>query len=289
MKTLITGGGGQVAAALVASAPQDCRLWAPPRAELDICEVAAVKDAIGRFEPDVIINTAAYTAVDRAESEAAIAVRVNADAVGTLARSAADHGARLVHISTDFVFDGSANMPYRTDAAAAPINVYGRSKLAGEQAALAIPDSLVVRTAWVYGATGANFVKTMLRLMRREAEIRVVNDQIGTPTHAASLARTLWQLARRNAAGVLHATDAGVASWYDFAVAIAEEACAMGLIHRPVSVLPIMTADYPTPARRPQFSVLDKSATWQLLGARAAHWRVELREMLQTLGAFDRE
>jgi dTDP-4-dehydrorhamnose reductase len=182
-----------------------------------------------------------------------------------------------VHVSTDFVFDGKASSPYAPDAPTRPLGVYGATKRDGEIAAGA--DALIVRTAWVYAAAGNNFVRTMLRLMAERDEVRVVADQIGTPTHAASLARAIWALAAAGSTGHYHWTDAGAASWYDFAVAIQEEALALGLLSRAVPIVPIRTVDYPTPAQRPAFSILDKTTTWAITGP-ARHWRAELRDCL---------
>lgn len=283
MKVLVTGAAGQLGQALRGTAPAGVDLVALDRARLDLADLPAIERAVAHYRPALIVNAAAYTAVDKAESEPALAHRLNAEAPGALAAAAARHGARLVHISTDFVFDGRNSEPYRPDHPTAPLGVYGASKQAGEAAVLAAdPGALIVRTAWVHAAHGNNFVKTMLRLMAERPEVRVVADQIGTPTHAVSLARALWALAACEARGVLHVTDAGVASWYDFAVAIQEEALALGLLTQAVPVRPITTADYPTPARRPAYSVLDKTATTALIGA-AAHWRVELRAMLAML------
>jgi dTDP-4-dehydrorhamnose reductase len=253
------------------------------RRDLDISDREAVANYVSRAKPDVIINTAAYTAVDKAEGEQALADAINGSAVAYLAESATANNARFVHISTDFVFDGTAHAPYTPEAPTNPLSVYGRSKLAGERAALAHQTALIIRTAWVYAAHGNNFVKTMLRLMAERDEVRVVTDQISTPTHATSLARSVWGLIAAEAKGIYHATDAGTASWYDFAVAIQEEALALGLLDRAVPVIPIPTSAYPTPAKRPHYSVLDTSATWDALGVPAAHWRVELRTMLQQL------
>jgi dTDP-4-dehydrorhamnose reductase len=274
MKVLIAGAAGQLGRALQASAPAGVTVIAPPEADFDITSAAAVAAAIARAAPDLVINAAAYTAVDKAESEPDLARRINADAVANLAA----HAPRLVHVSTDFVFDGSASQPIAPDAPPSPVSVYGATKLAGEIAAG--PNALIVRTAWVYAAQGSNFVHTMLRLMRERPEIRVVADQIGSPTHAASLARAIWALAGQK--GLFHWTDAGVASWYDFAVAIQEEALAIGLLDKAATIIPIRTADYPTPARRPAYGVLDKSATWGITGP-AAHWRSELRLCLAAI------
>ena len=280
MKALIAGSGGQLGRALVAGLPAGAEAVAPPEAEFDITDAARVAAVVAASGATVLINAAAYTAVDKAESDEAAARRINVEAVATLAAAARAAGMGFVHVSTDFVFDGTASRPYPPDAAPNPLGVYGWTKLGGERAAvLAHPDALIVRTAWVYAAAGNNFVRTMLRLMAERPEIRVVADQIGTPTHAATLARTIWALAAAAQTGVFHATDAGVCSWYDFAVAIAEEALALGLLTRAVPVIPIATSDYPTPARRPAFGVLDKTTTWAMTGP-ARHWRAELRDCL---------
>jgi dTDP-4-dehydrorhamnose reductase len=284
VKALVFGAGGQVGRALMETAPRGCEIRAFDRASCDIAEPGAAEHLIREARPDLVINAAAYTAVDRAESEPDLAEAVNAVAPDRIAAASAAVGARQVFISTDFIFDGSSSRPYRPDDPPAPLGVYGRTKLAGESAVRAAdPQALIVRTAWVHAATGANFVNTMLRLMRDRDTVSVVADQVGTPTYARSLASAIWTLAEANAAGTYHFTDAGVASWYDFAVAIFEEGRAAGLLERPVSVIPISTADYPTAARRPAFSVLDKSATWPLLGGPAPHWRANLREALKEL------
>jgi dTDP-4-dehydrorhamnose reductase len=281
VKVLVTGAAGQLGRALVAAAPADCACIAVGRAELDLADAAAIRRMIGRHAPDLVINAAAYTAVDRAESEETLARAVNADAVGTLADALRQDGGRLVQVSTDYVFDGESTRAYRPDAARNPQSSYGRTKAAGEDAAG--PDATILRTAWVYGAGGANFVSTMLRLMRERDEVRVVADQIGAPTWTGGLAQVLWRLALSRASGTFHYSDAGVASWYDFAVAIQDEALALGLLDRAVPIVPIGTGDYPAPARRPAFSLLDSSATRSALGLPAVHWRANLRRMLAEL------
>jgi dTDP-4-dehydrorhamnose reductase len=281
MKVLITGANGQLGRALQATVRLGVSIIAAGSAELDIGDAAAVDALLSAERPDAIFNAAAYTAVDKAESEEALAMRINAEGVANLARGAAAVGARLVHVSTDFVFDGRSGIPYAPEAPTAPLGVYGRTKRQGEIATG--PDALIVRTAWVYGSQGGNFVRTMLRLMAERDEVRVVADQIGTPTFAASLADALWRLHAAGAKGLFHYTDSGAASWYDFAVAIQEEALAIGLLARAVPVIPIATSDYPTPAARPHYSVLDKSATFALLGGAAPHWRVNLRKMLKDI------
>ena len=283
MRVLIAGSGGQLGRALQASAPTGWTIIAPPEAEFDITDPDAVARVVSAAVPDAVINAAAYTAVDKAESEPALAQRVNVNAVGLLAAAARNAGAAFVHVSTDFVFDGTAHSPYAPLAAANPLGVYGRTKLEGEQAAQELHGRpLIVRTAWVYAAHGQNFVRTMLRLMAERDEVRVVADQIGTPTHVPTLAHTLWTLIEGGHTGIFHATDAGVASWYDFAVAIRDEALAAAVLSRPVKVTPIRTVDYPTPATRPPYGVLDKTETWKIVGP-ANHWREELRACMKEI------
>lgn len=286
MKALIFGASGQLGRALARTAPPGTDLVALDRAQCDVTDPDAVARAIAAAAPDLVLNAAAYNAVDKAEAEPEAARQLNALAPGHIAAAARAAGARTVHVSTDFVFDGAASVPYRPEDAAAPCSVYGTTKLAGERAVVAADaDALIVRTAWLYAPEGANFVNTMLRLMGERAEIGVVADQIGTPTWAPSLAAALWSLADKGAHGLIHYTDAGVASWYDFAVAIEEEARASGLLAKPVTIRPIATADYPAAARRPAFSLLEKEATWGLLGESAPHWRVNLRRNFQELKA----
>ena len=277
MKLLIAGAGGQLGRSLQACIPAGSSAIAPPEAEFDITDAVRVARVIAASGATHLVNAAAYTAVDKAEADLETARRINVDAVATLANAARAAGLGFIHVSTDFVFDGTASTPYAPAAATSPIGVYGETKRDGELAAGA--DSLIVRTAWVYAAAGNNFVKTMLRVMAERPEVRVVADQIGTPTHALGLARAIWTLATSGAKGHYHWTDAGAASWYDFAVAIQEEALALGMLERGVPVIPIRTADYPTPAKRPAYSVLDKSSSWAITGP-ANHWRSELRACL---------
>jgi len=283
MKILIVGGNGQLGRGLAASAPHDAEIVSHDIDTLDITDEASVRRCVAAVKPALLFNAAAYTAVDKAESEEDIALAANGTAVGYLAAAARDEGARFVHVSTDFVFDGTQGIPYAPGDATNPVSAYGRTKLAGEQAAG--PDALTVRTAWVYAPNGGNFVRTMLRVMRERPEVRVVADQIGTPTYAPGLASALWTLAGKDLSGIYHYTDSGAASWYDFAVAIQEEALAVGLLDHAVPVIPIATSAYPTPARRPHYSVLDKSSTFAALGAPAPHWRTNLRTMLGQIAA----
>ena len=285
MKVLITGAAGQVGRALLACAPSGVDSIPFTRTELDIGDGRAVADRVRRSAPDVIINAAAFTAVDRAETEPAEAYRVNAEGAGHLARAARESRAVLIHLSTDFVFDGASSTPYRPESPTRPLSVYGQSKLAGEIAVLERePErAVVLRTAWVYAAQGKNFVRTMLRLMRERGSVRVVADQFGTPTAAHSVANAIWAIiARPEVRGIHHWTDSGVASWYDFAVAIAEEATELELLSAKPAVTPITTADHPTSARRPAYSVLDTTSLFAL-GLAPVHWRVRLRTVLHEI------
>ncbi|WBO24510.1 dTDP-4-dehydrorhamnose reductase [Sphingomonas abietis] len=283
MKALIVGSKGQLGHGLAATAPRGVEIVGHDVDTLDITDAASVAAVVAAEKPDLILNAAAYTAVDKAESDESAAYAVNATAVGLLADAARRQGARLVHVSTDFVFDGQAGFPYAPDAAANPLGAYGRTKLAGEH--LAGEDALIVRTSWVYAPTGGNFVRTMIRLMGERPEVRVVADQIGTPTYAPGLAAALWTMADMGVTGIHHYTDAGVASWYDFAIAIQEEAREAGLLSSAVPVIPIATADFPTPAKRPSYSVLDKSSTFAALGGPTSHWRAHLRTMIAEIVA----
>ncbi|MEH6593873.1 MAG: dTDP-4-dehydrorhamnose reductase [Halioglobus sp.] len=284
-KVLITGAGGQLGQELQLSAAPGADCVAVTRAQLDIGDAAAVAAFIGEEKPHLVINAAAYTAVDKAESEPEVATRVNAVGPENLARACRDSGARLIHVSTDFVFDGRSSSPYGPGSPTSPLSEYGRGKLQGELAVQQLlPDALIIRTGWVYSRFGGNFVKTMLRLMAEREELSVVVDQVGTPTWANGLAKAIWAASDlRGLNGIYHWSDAGVCSWYDFAVAISEEASAMGLLARGAKVLPIPGSSYPTPATRPEFSVLDKASSWQDFQLEGVHWRTQLRLMLQDL------
>ncbi len=285
MKILVLGGGGQVARAVAASAPTHHSVLVKSRQDLDIANESQLMSAVAGSGADWIINGAAYTAVDRAESEAEMARQINETAVGVMARAAARSGCRLLHLSTDFVFDGRLNRAYLPTDRTNPLSVYGATKLGGEQQVLEHGrDAIVLRTAWVYASAGRNFALTMLRLMRVRDEVRVVADQIGTPTWATGIAQAIWGLIdSAAAAGMYHWTDLGIATWYYFAVAIQDEALARGLLSRAVPVIPISTADYPTPATRPAFSVLNTESTRDTVKTPARHWRHNLRMMLDEL------
>ena len=285
-KVLLLGAGGQLGSELRGSQPETgVELVAAGRGQLDLAD-AGITQAIVELAPDVVINAAAYTAVDRAESEAEHCHLINDTAVGRVAEAVNSAGARLIHVSTDFVFDGRQSHPYRPDDGVNPLGVYGESKWRGEQAVRSVlgDAAVILRTAWVYSAHGNNFVKTMLRLMGERDQLGVVADQIGTPTWAGGLARAIWRIVEApNVQGTHHWTDAGAASWYDFAVAIYEEGRRLGLLQRDVHVAPIPTEAYPTPASRPAYSVLDKQSLWDALQIEGVHWRQQLTIMLQEL------
>jgi dTDP-4-dehydrorhamnose reductase len=281
---LVLGGGGQVAGAVCAALPAQHHVVVKTRAELDIGDAAAVARELSQSGAQWLINAAAYTAVDLAEDQPAQAIAVNDTAVAVLAKACAASDCRLLHLSTDFVFDGASNRAYLPSDAANPLSVYGASKLGGERHALHGGANVVLRTAWVYAAAGRNFVLTMLRLMRDKDRLNVVCDQIGTPSWSRGIAAAIWGLIAVDAPGGLyHWTDLGVASWYDFAVAIQDEGLARGLLSRAVPITPILSAGYPTRAQRPAFSVLDSTATRELINVPARHWRHNLRTMLDEL------
>jgi dTDP-4-dehydrorhamnose reductase len=292
MRVLITGASGQVGRALLALAPSAATVAALTHRDLDLTDAQAVQATVARFRPDLIINAAAYTAVDLAESQPELAHAVNALGPKYLAASALALGAcRLLQVSTDYVFDGSARLPYTPTDTPRPLNVYGRSKLQGEQAVLeTLPlDAVVVRTSWVYAPQGKNFMLTMLRLMRSSGAVRVVADQFGSPTLADSVAAVLWRAGELPGAhGIFHWTDAGVISWYEFACAIAQEAVALGLLKQSPQVTAIRSAEFPAAASRPERSALDCADTQRRLGLPQIPWRSNLRTALSRLRELER-
>lgn len=281
---LITGANGQLGKELQARLGD--RAVCADIGELDITDTASTLAYVAALAPDVIFNCAAYTAVDKAEAEEETALRVNADGPANLALAASKCGAALIHISTDYVFEGTACRPYLPDDAPGPRTAYGRTKLEGERRILATPGltAAIVRTAWLYSTHGANFVKTMMRLGRERASLNVVADQIGTPTHAGDLADALIALSAappQNRREIYHFTNEGVTSWYDFAVEI------MRGCRLECQVNPIRTKDYPTPAKRPPYSVLDKGKIRQTLPSPIRHWREALEQCLNELATAD--
>ncbi|WP_299585376.1 dTDP-4-dehydrorhamnose reductase [uncultured Microbulbifer sp.] len=290
MKILLIGKDGQLGRELRKSVPQRAELIGLGRKELDICQRNSVMEVVSSELPDIVINAAAYTAVDKAESEPEQAFRVNAYGAENLALACKEFGARLIHVSTDFIFDGQKSSPYSATDPIRPLSVYGKSKAAGEIAVQEIlPEVVIVRTSWIYAQVGYNFVNTMLRLMNERDRLSVVADQLGTPTSSSTLAETIYALVRKpKTKGIYHCTDAGIASWYDFAVAIYEESKMVGLlpVDKHVQIQPVKSLDYPAQATRPAYSVLDKHRVLSELGIELKHWRQALRQILQEKAAL---
>jgi len=292
MRLLLLGGNGQVGRELRRSLPTLGDVVVATRdgdgadAVADFDAPASVAALVGRIAPDVVVNAAAYTAVDKAETDAEAAFRINAEAPSAIARACAASGALLVHYSTDYVFDGGATRPYREDDATAPPGAYGASKLAGEDAIRASgARHAILRTAWVYAAHGKNFLLTMLRLANERDELRVVADQFGAPTPARWIADATADVIRQGVveSGTWHMTAAGGTSWHGFASAIVDEAHALGLLARKPEVAAIPASAYPTPARRPAYSVLDTAKLRRDFGIVPPDWHAGLRETLRGL------
>lgn len=288
MKLVITGARGQLGLTLQKYLSADKYELLPlTHSDLDIADETAVNQTLADIQPDAIINAAAYTAVDAAEEDDLTARAVNATGPKNLARWAAKNNAYLIHISTDFVFSGTSSRPYKPDDQTDPLSIYGRTKLEGELHSryLAPNNCLVLRTSWVYSEFGKNFALTMLRLMTEKQSLNVVADQIGSPSSTWGLARCIEACLDKRPLGILHWTDAGVASWYDFAVAIQDEAVNAGLLDKAIPVRPIQTVQYPTPAKRPAYSVLDKTLTIESLNCEPVHWRHELASVIKRIKA----
>jgi dTDP-4-dehydrorhamnose reductase len=283
MKVFVVGSQGQLGRTLAETVPDAIDFAGADLPELDIVNRGALEARFAAEQPGFVVNAAAYTAVDKAESEPDVARRINVDGARNVAQAAREAGARVIHISTDFVFDGGKTEPYTPADTPAPLGVYGQTKLDGDTAVRAVTDgdAIVIRTAWLYSCFGHNFVKTMLRLMGEREELSVVADQRGTPTWAGSLAEVIWAAIDQDLpGGIYHWTDGGEASWYAFAEEIYREARALGILDRDVTIRPIATAEYPTPARRPAYSVLDCSATVTALGVGQRPWTTRLQQML---------
>lgn len=288
MKILLTGLDGQLGKQLQSFLPPLGDLTTVGRGTLDLANPEDIYKAIEEVKPEIIVNAAAYTAVDKSESEVELATAVNGTAPGILAAEAERLGATLIHVSTDYVFDGSRSVPYLETDPTNPLGAYGASKLKGEEAIEKTNAKyVIIRTAWVYGAYGkGNFVKTMLRLGKEREELRVVYDQVGTPTWTGDLAGAISELIPRlngDNFGIYHYTNSGAISWYDFAIAIFEEAEKLGFPLKIKRVVPITTAEYPTPAKRPAYSVLNCAKISQVLETYPPHWRQGLRKMLKEL------
>ncbi len=284
---VITGAGSQLARCLgLLAAPAGWRARHLTRGELDIADSAQVAQALDETAPDCIINTAAHTAVDRAESEPAQAWRVNAQGVANLAGWCRRNDARLIHISTDFVFDGQSAVPYSPGDAEAPLGEYGASKLAGEREmdTLAPGRGAILRASWLYSEFGSNFVKTMLRLMRERDEIAVVNDQLGCPTSAHTLAALIWRIVEGEPGqGLYHWNDGAAMSWFEFAQEIRRQGLAAGLLRRGTPIRAISSAAYPAAAKRPAHSAMDRSRALAEFNLPAGDWRDALNRVVRAL------
>lgn len=282
MKILVTGKMGQLGSELGVLAAQypQYQWFFVEKEDMDLTDESSIHRVLNTVNPELIINTAAHTAVDRAESEPELADAINHQAVKSMALWAQAHSCKVLHISTDYVFDGNSSVPLTEESATAPINVYGKTKRLGE---LALIDSgasyIIIRTAWVYSSFGANFVKTMLRLMQERKEIQVVQDQVGAPTYARDLAQAILHIisSDRWIDGVYHYSNDGAISWYQFAQAIQEETAL------DCKVVPIDSSAFPTPAKRPHYSLLDKNKIIRTYGVQVPEWRESLRAVLNLL------
>ncbi len=279
---LVTGANGQLGNELRDLAPlhREYVFTFLDRLGLLLTDNESIRTVIENIKPSFVINCAAYTAVDKAESEKEEAFQINAIAVGVMAKACATIGARFIHISTDYVFDGTSQHPLKEDDAVSPVNFYGESKLAGEEAALKNnPDSIIIRTSWVYSFYGKNFVKTMMRLMAEKESINVVADQCGSPTYAADLAEAILKIIEASVwqPGIYHFSNEGVITWFDFAKEIDL------LVHSSCNIQPTTTANFPTPAKRPLYSVMDKSKIQQAYGIVLKPWKESLLRCMQKL------
>jgi dTDP-4-dehydrorhamnose reductase len=285
MKVIVTGVNGQLGGeTLLALQGRGVEATGVSRADVDFSRPEDVEGFFANRAVDWVINCAAYTQVDQAETDAEMAFLVNRDSAAALARGIKHTGGRLLHVSTDFVFAGNASRPYAEDAPTGALGVYGESKLAGEQLVTTVlPSALILRTGWVYGVHGNNFVKTILRLAGEREELRIIDDQVGTPSWTADIVSAMLSLVDTKVSGTYHFSNEGVASWYDFAVAIVAYAKDVGLPVKCNRITPIPTEAYPTPASRPAYSVLSKQKIRAQLNYAIPHWRASLHLMLHEL------
>jgi dTDP-4-dehydrorhamnose reductase len=286
MKVVIIGKSGQLANELIAELPEGVEPLSLGRNDVDITSYSELSAIVQQFKPNIIINASAYTAVDKAESDIDAAYALNETAIKIMAKIAKENNCRFLHVSTDFVFDGESNLAYDVSSRPSPISVYGASKLAGELAITKTypENSAIVRTSWVYSTFGNNFVKTMLRLMADKDQLGVVGDQIGCPTNAKGLAQFIWLLAGQDdLSPIYHWSDAGVASWYDFAVAIQDLGFRHGLLDKKIAISAIASSAYPTPAKRPKFSLLNSSGSH--LTCKQVYWREHLEACIISLSS----
>ncbi|WP_413683882.1 dTDP-4-dehydrorhamnose reductase [Prochlorococcus sp. MIT 1011] len=295
MRILLTGSSGQLGKAIISRKPNNVDLIEINREKLDLENEQQCEEIILRYRPDLLINCAAYTDVDKAEKEPKLAKSINSVAPKILSESLLKIGGKLIQISTDYVFNGQTNIAYDENSLRNPVNIYGSTKVGAEEAIQKIfndsGDATIIRTSWLIGSYGNNFVDTMLELNEIKDEIRVVSDQIGSPTSIFSLSNVCWKIVDKfliNNSGaklpsILHWSDAGIASWYDLAISIADIALELGLIKKKARILPIYTNEYPRAAKRPPYSLLDSSKARKLLNISSTHWRHMLVEILQKI------
>ena len=299
MKVLLTGAAGQLGRALIASCPTEVELISSTRIggtgleALDLADASDCRKAVEKHRPDWVLNAGAYTAVDKAESEPELALAVNALAPAAFAQVLQEQGGRLLQLSTDFVFNGQQGSPYLVDQLRDPLGVYGSTKAKGEEAVEAVfgnsGEGIILRTSWVVGPVGKNFALTMLRLHREREQLGVVADQVGCPSSTLNLAVACWRAVQLGSKHeqplppVLHWSDIGAASWFDVSVAVGELGLELGLLKRAARVSPIQTSDYPTPAIRPGYSLLECKSTRSALGLEGQHWRQALRAVLEAI------
>ena len=286
MKVAVIGSSGQLAWEIQQLQDAELAVFCLGRNDVDLSSPVKLTEQIQLLAPDAVINASAYTAVDTAESDQENAFKLNCEYVGNLASVCKILQIPFIHVSTDFVFQGDKGSPYLPDDAISPLGVYGASKAAGEKLIFELypQKSCVLRTSWVYSTHGNNFVKTMLKLMSTKPELGIISDQIGSPTYAKGLAVACVEAAKQNVTGIHHYTDNGVASWYDFAVAIQEIALSLGMLEKEIPINAITTADYPTPAKRPHYSVLDKRSFVDAFpSCELVHWRKQLENMMREL------
>jgi dTDP-4-dehydrorhamnose reductase len=283
VRALVTGAAGQLGVELLKTAPPHFEVVGLGHHECDVTDREQVDAAVTTHRPDVVINAAAFTAVDEAERQRTLAYGVNATGAGNVAAAAETAGARVIHISTDYVFDGTSRKPYRPESEPNPINVYGASKLGGEKEVQGWSSNfLIVRSSWLYASHGKNFLRTILSALQAVKPLQVVSDLTGVPTSARSLASAIWKCAARSEVrGIHHWVDDGTASWYDFAVAIQEIALEQDLIGRAVPITPISWKEYKAPALRPPYSVLDARALGRAIQEQPRPWRSSLAEVLE--------
>ena len=281
-KLVVIGKSGQLAWEIARLVPEAMCLG---RDDIDITSGEDIAAKLGLINPDAVINASAYTAVDKAESDEENAYLLNQTAVANLAKYCKSNNVFFVHVSTDYVFNGEKGSPYTVDDAIEPQGMYGKTKAAGEAEVTSVlpAASAILRTSWVYSSHGNNFVKTMLRLMAEKPQLGVIDDQIGSPTWAKGLARACVEAASHRTAGIYHWSDEGVCSWYDFAIAIQQLGLERGLLEQAVPVKPIPSSAYPTPAKRPHYSVLDKTLTRETFTSPLNHWREQLSAMMDEL------